>query len=201
MFERAAALAGFVPTVLVSDKAPNFHEAWNGPYRAKNFMQPPTFHVRHIHAGKTNRNNNQMERFNRELRALERGARGVKSIRTSPFRGMRIHHNFVHPHMGLGSTGDGHDGLTSTRAAGIFEGWNVWMILIRNARLHQMRLRGAVAGAAAKAAVAAAPTCACQARLLPCRGPGAGSAPPPSPSPSPRTRGVNSGRTGVSWRA
>ena len=146
VFERAAALAGFVPTVLVSDKAANFHAAWNDLYRAKNFMQPPTFHVRHIHAGRTDRNNNQMERFNRELRALERSARGVKTMKTSLFRGMRIHHNFVRPHMGLGSTGDGHDCLTPARAAGIFvEGRNVWMTLIQNARLHrlrQMRSRG-----------------------------------------------------------
>ena len=115
------------------------------------YLFRPAFHVRHIHAGRTDRNNNQMERFNRELRALERSARGVKTIQTSLFRGMRIHHNFVRPHMGLGSTGDGHDGLTPARAAGIFvEGRNVWMALIRNARLHQLRLRGAVAVAAAK---------------------------------------------------
>lgn len=153
VFERAAALAGFVPTVLVSDKAANFHAAWNDLYRAKNFMQPPTFHVRHIHAGRTDRNNNQMERFNRELRALERSARGVKTMKTSLFRGMRIHHNFVRPHMGLGSTGDGHDCLTPARAAGIFvEGRNVWMTLIQNARLHRLRQMRSRGGGGATAA-------------------------------------------------
>ena len=153
LFEQAAALAGAFPTVLVSDKAPNFHAAWKELYRAKNFMQPPTFHVRHIHAGRADRNN-QMERFNRELRALEKATRGVKTMRASLFRGMRIHHNFVRPHMGLGSSGDGHDRLTPARAAKILvEGRNVWITLIQNARL--LRLRGAAEAAAASAAAAA----------------------------------------------
>ena len=67
------------------------------------------------------------------------------------------------------------------RAAGIFvEGRNVWMIWIRSARLHQMRLRGAVAGAAAKAAATRRRPSACRARLLPCRV-RADSAPSPTP--------------------
>ena len=155
LFKRAAALAGAVPTVLVSDMAANFHAAWKETYRARNFMHPPTFHVRHIHAGRADRNNNQMERFNRELRALERAARGVKAMHTSLFRGMRIHHNFVRPHMGLGSSGDGHDRLTPARAAKIIvEGRNVWITLVQHGRLHQMR--GAAEAAAAAAAAAAA---------------------------------------------
>ena len=156
LFESAAGLAGFVPTVLASDKAGNFHAAWKDLYRAKNFMQPPTFHVWHIHAGRTDRNNSQMERFNRELRAFERCAGGIKTMRTSPFRGMRIHHNFVRPRMGLGSGGDGHDGLTPARAARIFvQGQNVWMVLVQNARLHQGR-RGRLGTRGGGSAVAAA---------------------------------------------
>lgn len=150
LFESAAGLAGFVPTVLASDKAGNVHAAWKDLYRAKNFMQPPTFHVWHIHAGRTDRNNSQMERFNRELRAFERCAGGIKTMRTSPFRGMRIHHNFVRPRMGLGSGWDGHDGLTPARAARIFvQGQNVWMALVQNARLHQGRRADSAPGAAA----------------------------------------------------
>ena len=77
-------------------------------------------------------------------------------MRTSPFRGMRIHHNFVRPRMGLGSGGDGHGGLTPARAARIFvQGQNVWMTLVQNARLHQRR-RGRLGTRGGGSAVAAA---------------------------------------------
>lgn len=140
LFEPAAGLAGFVPTVLASDKAGNFHAAWKDPYRAKNFMQPPTFHVWDIHAGRTDRNNGPDV-------AVQQGAAGVRDVRRGhqdhadlavPRDG--IHHNFVRPRTGLGSGGDGHDGLTPARAARIFvQGQNVWMTLVQNARLHQRR--------------------------------------------------------------
>ena len=151
--EGFVALAGAVPTVLVSDMAANVHAAWKETYRARNFMQPPTFHVRHIHAGRADRNNNQTERFNRELRALERATRGVKTMRTSLFRGMWMHHNFVRPHMGRGSSGDGHDRMTQARAAKIIvKERNVWIALVKNGRLHQLRCAAEAAAAAATAA-------------------------------------------------
>ena len=51
LFEHAAALASMdAPAIPVSDGAANFHRAWHGLYRAKNFMQRPAFHVQTVHA-------------------------------------------------------------------------------------------------------------------------------------------------------
>ena len=85
-FEPAAGLSGFVPTVLASDKAGNFHAAWKDPYRAKNFMQPPTFHVWDIHAGRTDRNNGPDV-------AVQQGAAGVRDVR----RGHQDHADLAIP--------------------------------------------------------------------------------------------------------
>ena len=136
LFEHAAALASMdAPAILVSDKAANFHRAWHDLYRARNFMHRPTFHIQTIHATDTDYNNNLMERFNGWIRARTRAARGLKSIDSAMLRGLRVFHNFVRLHGGLG-------GITPAQAAGIdIERPNAAMTLAQNAAVHRLRRR------------------------------------------------------------
>ena len=135
-FRHAAALASATPTILVSDAAANFHAAWHELYRDKNFMQSPTFHIRHIHATDGDRsNNNLMERFNGWIRARTRSAMGLKKIDSALPHGLRMFRNFIRPHGGLG-------GITPAEAAGIaVEGPDRLATLVQNAAVHRLRAR------------------------------------------------------------
>lgn len=78
MFTEAKRLAKKVPTTLISDKAGNFHEAWKGQYRAKNYLHKDTFHINEI-AFDGIRHNSQMESFNgNTVRLREDVIRGLK---------------------------------------------------------------------------------------------------------------------------
>ena len=134
LFEHAAALASMdAPAILVSDGAANFHRAWHDLYRAKNFMQRPAFHIQAVHATDTDYNNNLMERFNGWIRARTRAARGLKRIDSAMLRGLRVFHNFIRPHGGLGV-------ITPAQAAGIVvEQPNAAMTLAQNAAVHRLR--------------------------------------------------------------
>ena len=137
LFKHAAALASSVPTILVSDKVANFHDAWHELYRDKNFLQAPTYHIRHIHSGDVDYNNNLMERFNGWIRARTRSTRGLKKIDSALLHGLRIFHNFVRPHRGLG-------GATPAEAAGIvIEGPDRLATLVQNAAVLRRRRRRA----------------------------------------------------------
>ena len=48
MFAKTKKVAGKVPTTLISDKAANFHHAWEQQYRAKNFLHKDTWHINEI---------------------------------------------------------------------------------------------------------------------------------------------------------
>ena len=73
-------------------------------------------------------NNNKMEAFNgNTIRVREKVARGLKKPDSPTIAGMKIHHNFVKPHKGLGGT-------TPAEAAGIdVEGPNKLKTIIQNA--------------------------------------------------------------------
>ena len=136
LFEHAAALASMdAPAILVSDGAANFHRAWHDLYRAKNFMQRPAFHIQAVHATDADYNNNLMERFNGWIRARTRAARGLERIDSAMLRGLRVFHNFIRPHGGLGM-------ITPAQAAGIVvERPNAAMTLAQNAAVHRLRRR------------------------------------------------------------
>ena len=128
MFKEAKKIAGKVPTTLISDKAGNFHEAWEDQYRAKNFLHKDTFHINEVtFDGKYH--NNQMESFNgNTLRHREKVCRGLKKDDSGILDGLRIYHNFMRPHLGLPGQ------ITPSEAAGIqIEGTNKWMTLIQAA--------------------------------------------------------------------
>ena len=79
MFREAMMIVDKIPTTLISDGAPNFHEAWKENYKARNFLWKDTEHIRHIHM-KGDKNNNRMERLNGTIRDREVAYRGIKKM-------------------------------------------------------------------------------------------------------------------------
>ena len=126
MFREAEKIAKKKPSLLISDGAANFHEAWKDEWKAKNFLHKDTEHIRHIHM-KNDYNNNKMERLNGTIRDREKVMRSLKRDDSSIIAGMQIHHNFIRGHMGI-------NGMTPAEASGIkIEGDNKWITLIQNA--------------------------------------------------------------------
>lgn len=124
LFRDGKEVAGKKPDMLVSDGAPNFHDAYLKEFWSR--VPPRTSHVRHIHlAG--DMNNNKMERMNGEVRDREKVMRGLKKQDTVVLRGYQIYHNYFREHEGL-------DGKTPAEAANIkIEGRNKWITIIQNA--------------------------------------------------------------------
>ena len=124
MFKEAKRMAGRVPTTLISDKAANFHEAWENQYKARNFLWKDTWHIYEVtFDGKYH--NNQMESFNGNTLRLREVFRGLKKDDSGILDGLRIYHNFMRPHLGLPGQ------MTPSETAGIqIEGANKWMTLI-----------------------------------------------------------------------
>ena len=76
-----------------------------------------------------------MERFNGWIRARTRSTRGLEKIDSALLHGLRIFHNFVRPHGGLG-------GATPAEAAGIvIEGPDRLATLVQNAAVLRRRRR------------------------------------------------------------
>ena len=125
LFQLAKQIAGKTPRTLVSDGAPNFHEAYNKEFRTAK-LETRTEHIRHIRlAGDWN--NNKMERMNGEIRDRERVMRGLETKDTPILKGYQLFHNYIRPHMAL-------DGRTPAEVAGIkVEGENKWITIIQNA--------------------------------------------------------------------
>ena len=108
LFKLGKAVAEKQPKTLITDGAPNFHEAYTKEfYTRKN----GTEHIQEIRmAGKVH--NNKMERMNGEIRDRERVMRTLEKADTPILTGMQIFHNYVRPHMAL-------KGMTPAEAAGI----------------------------------------------------------------------------------
>ena len=128
LFKEAKRIAGKIPTTLISDKAANFHEAWEDQYKARNFLWKDTWHINDV-AFDGIHHNNQMESFNgNTLHLREKVTRGLKRDDSAIISGLRLYHNFVRPHLGLPNQ------ITPAEAAGIqIEGTNKWMTLIQAA--------------------------------------------------------------------
>jgi len=114
------------PAVLISDGAPNFHEAYKKEYFT--LKNPRTKHIRHIRM-EGDVHNNKMERLNGEIRDREKTMRGLKKIDTPILKGYQIYHNYVREHEAL-------NGQTPADKCGIrIEGKNKWITLIQNAKI------------------------------------------------------------------
>jgi putative transposase len=98
MFKKAKDLAGKRPNMLISDGAPNFHQAFTKAYYTNTL--PRSRHVKHIRF-KGDHNNNKIERMNGEIRDREKVMRGLKLANTSVLPGYQIYHNYFRPHMAL----------------------------------------------------------------------------------------------------
>jgi len=133
LFQLAKAVAGKTPKTLVSDGAPNFHEAYLKEFHTAR-LDTRTEHIRHIRlAG--DRNNNRMERFNGELRQREKVMRNLKRTDSPILSGMQIYHNYVRPHEAL-------QGKTPSEVAGIsVTGNDKWLTLIQRAAKQSNEVR------------------------------------------------------------
>lgn len=131
MFEKARQVTGKVPETLVSDKAANFHEAWQDLYAPKNYTHKPTVHINQVMFDGEH-HNNQMESFNgATIRHREKVCRGLKREDSCIISGLQVYHNFVRPHLGLADPS-----MTPAEAAGIrVEGADKILTLIQAADL------------------------------------------------------------------
>src|SRR5215212_7091191 len=123
LFREAKEIAGKKPNILISDGAPNFHDAYIKEFWTR--KNPRTKHVQHIRL-QGDIHNNKMERFNGEVRDREKVMRGLKKVDTQILAGYQIFHNYIREHEGL-------EGKTPADACGIkVEGDNKWITLIQN---------------------------------------------------------------------
>ncbi len=125
LFKLGKKVAGKQPKTLITDGAPNFHEAYEQEFWTQK-LETRTEHIREIALNGV-RHNNKMERMNGEIRDRERVMRTLENSDTPILTGMQIYHNYVRPHEGL-------KGRTPAEVAGIkVEGDNKWITLIQNA--------------------------------------------------------------------
>ena len=126
LFQKGKEIAEKNPKPLITDGAPNFHEAYEKEFYT-NRLETRTEHIRDIRMnGEVH--NNKMERMNGELRDRERCMRTLEKPDTPILTGMQIFHNYIRPHMAL-------KGKTPAELAGIrVEGENKWLTLIQNAQ-------------------------------------------------------------------
>jgi len=133
LFQSGKKIAGKQPRTLITDGAPNFHEAYEQEFWTQK-IATRTEHIREI-AFDGVRHNNKMERMNGELRQREKVMRTLEKPDTAILTGMQIFHNYIRPHEAL-------NGRTPSEAAGIMiDGENKWLTLIQNASRPRSRCR------------------------------------------------------------
>jgi transposase-like protein len=126
LFKQAKAIADKNPRTLITDGAPNFHEAFVDEYWTSKLADRPE-HIRDITLD-GERHNNKMERMNGEIRDRERVMRTLEKPDSPILAGYQLFHNYIRPHMAL-------EGRTPAEAAGIqILGENKWLTLIQNAK-------------------------------------------------------------------
>jgi putative transposase len=124
LFAHAKEITGKRPNTLISDGAPNFHDAFKKEFATHRLPTPR--HIRHIRI-QGDHNNSKMERMNGEVRDREKVMRGLKIPDTKILPGYQIYHNYLRPHMAL-------EGKTPAEVCGIeIQGKNKWKTLIENA--------------------------------------------------------------------
>lgn len=130
LFQEGKRLAGKQPVTLITDGAPNFHEAFVKEFYTRHPLG--TRHIKDIRFdGRVH--NNKMERMNGEIRDREKVTRNLKKMDTPILKCEQIYHNFIRPHMAL-------DGRTPSEVAGIeVQRENKWITLIQNVANHTAR--------------------------------------------------------------
>lgn len=126
LFQQGKRIAEKKPKTLITDGAPNFHEAYLKEFYTSR-IENRTEHIRHIRL-QGDRNNNRMERFNGEVRDREKVMRGLERKDSPILAGYQIYHNYIKPHKAL-------DNRTPAQAAGIeVKGKDKWLTIIQNAQ-------------------------------------------------------------------
>jgi transposase-like protein len=92
LFRKAKEIAGKNPTVLISDGARNYNDAFRQEFAT--LRNPRTRHIRHIRL-QGDHNNNKMERLNGEVRDREKVMRGLKKMNTPILTGYQLFHNYM----------------------------------------------------------------------------------------------------------
>jgi len=116
LFQKGKEIAEKQPKTLITDGAPNFHEAFNNEFYTNKLANRPE-HIRDIRFDGTI-HNNKMERMNGEIRDRERVMRTLEKGDTPILSGMHIYHNYIRPHQALD---------------GKIKGKNKWLTIIQNA--------------------------------------------------------------------
>jgi transposase-like protein len=124
LFRKAKEIAGKRPSILISDGARNYNDAFKQEFFAR--RKPRTKHIRHIRL-QCDHNNNKMERLNDEVRDRKKAMRSLKKKDTPILTGYQMFHNYMRPHMTL-------DGKTPAELCGIeIGGDNKWKTIIEKA--------------------------------------------------------------------
>lgn len=132
LFQKGRSIAGKKPSVLISDGARNFHDAYNKEFWT--MRNPRTKHIQHIRL-QGDKHNNKMERMNGEIRDREKTMRGLKKSTTPVLSGYQIFHNYIRQHEGL-------SGKTPAEVCGItIKGNDKWRTLIQNASSYELQSR------------------------------------------------------------
>jgi transposase-like protein len=133
LFQKGRKIAEKYPKTLITDGAPNFHEAFMDEFYTSKLANRPE-HIRDIRMnGEVH--NNKMERMNGELRDRERVMRTLEKPDTPILEGMQIYHNYVRPH-------EAFNGQTPSEAAGVrVEGENRWLTLIQNSAAESRKMK------------------------------------------------------------
>ena len=131
LFQQGKQIAEKSPKTLITDGAPNFHEAYKHEFYTQR-VDNRTEHIQEIRlSGSVH--NNKMERLNGEIRDRERCMRTLEKSDTPILTGMQIFHNYIRPHQAL-------KGKTPAEVAGItVQGENKWITLIQNASQNQKK--------------------------------------------------------------
>ena len=116
-----------IPLTFVTDGLPAYNDAFKKEFAPKNFLHKPSKHVKEVHFRNQMANNNIQERLNGEFRDREKVFRGLKKDDSPAIVGIKLHHNFIKPHMGL--NGD----IPADRAGIEIKGHNKWKTIIENA--------------------------------------------------------------------
>jgi len=129
LFKQGKKIAEKKPKTLITDGAPNFHEAYLKEFYTMDKITR-TEHIQEIRmAGKVH--NNKMERLNGEIRDREKVMRTLEIPNSPLIEGYQLFHNYIRPHMAL-------NGKTPAEMAGIvINGQNKWLTLIQNASRDQ----------------------------------------------------------------
>jgi transposase-like protein len=132
LFKHGKEIAEKQPKTLITDGAPNFHEAFMEEWWTNKIGTRPE-HIRDIRMDGSI-HNNKMERMNGEIRDRERVMRTLEKGDSPILEGYQIYHNYIRPHIAL-------EGKTPAEAAGIeVKGRDKWLTIIQNASKNKQML-------------------------------------------------------------